>query len=55
MRMAENDIMHWREEVDSSRITIGVAPAAIYTCHPSVFGRVAEFANRCLLYTSRCV
>lgn len=26
MRMAENDIMHWREEVDSSRITIGVAP-----------------------------
>ena len=46
MRMAENDIMHWREEVDSSRITIGVAPAAIYTCHPSVFGRVAEFANR---------
>ena len=26
MRVAENDIMHWREEVDSSRITIGIAP-----------------------------
>lgn len=46
MRMAENDIMHWREEVDPSRITIGVAPAALYICHPSVFGRVAEFAER---------
>lgn len=46
MRMAENDIMHWREEVDSRRITIGVAPAALYICHPSVFGRVAEFAER---------
>ena len=34
MRIAENDIMHWREEVDGDRITIGVAPAAMYACHP---------------------
>ena len=46
MRTAENDIMHWREEVDSKRVTIGIAPAAIYTCHPSMFGRVAELARR---------
>ena len=46
MRHAENDIMHWREEVDSSRVTIGIAPAAMYTCHPSVYGRVSEFARR---------
>lgn len=46
MKVAENDIMHWREEVDSSRITIGIAPAALYTCHPSVFSRVSEFARR---------
>lgn len=46
IRSAENDIMHWREEVDSNRVTIGIAPAAIYACHPSVFGRVAEFARR---------
>ena len=46
MRVAENDIMHWREEVDSDRITIGIAPAAMYACHPSVFGRVSEFATK---------
>ena len=31
--------MHWREEVDASRITIGIAPAAVYAYHPSVFAR----------------
>lgn len=46
MRLAENDILHWREEVDPSRVTIGIAPAAMYACHPSVYGRVAELANR---------
>ncbi|MBQ3106869.1 MAG: amidohydrolase family protein [Eggerthellaceae bacterium] len=46
MRIAENDIMHWREEVDSERVTIGIAPAAIYICHPSVFTKVAELATR---------
>ncbi len=46
MRIAENDIMHWREEVDSQRITIGIAPAAVYTCHPSVFTKVADFARK---------
>ena len=43
---AENDIMHWREEVDPARVSIGIAPAAIYTCHPSMFGRVAKLATR---------
>ena len=46
MRLAENDIMHWREEVDGDRITIGVAPAAMYACHPSMFSKVSEFARR---------
>ncbi len=46
MRLAENDILHWREEFDPSRVTIGIAPAAMYACHPSVYGRVAELANR---------
>ena len=46
MRVAENDIMHWREEVDEDRVTIGIAPAAIYACHPSIFGKVAEFATK---------
>lgn len=46
MRVAENDILHWREEVDAERITIGVASAAMYACHPSVFGKVSEFAAK---------
>ena len=45
MRVARNDILHWREEVDSDRITIGIAPAALYTCHPLVFTKVAEAAR----------
>lgn len=44
MRSAEKDIAHWREEVDPGRITIGIAPAAVYATHPSVFGLVSEFA-----------
>lgn len=46
MRSAENDIMHWRAEVDPNRINIGIAPAAVYANHPSVFGRVSECACR---------
>lgn len=46
MTQAENDIYHWRQEVDENRITIGIAPAAIYACHPSVFTRVSELALR---------
>ena len=38
--------MHWSQEVDPDRITIGVAPAPIYMCHPAVFGRVSELATR---------
>lgn len=46
MRVAENDIAHWRDEVDPNRVTVGIAPAAIYTCHPAVFKKVSEFARR---------
>lgn len=46
MNHAVNDIMHWREEVDPSRIAIGMAPGAMYACHPSVFRKVSEFARR---------
>ncbi len=44
IRSAENDILHWREEVDQDRITIGIAPGAVYAIHPSVFGQVSECA-----------
>lgn len=46
MRVAANDIAHWQEEADPARMTVGIAPAAIYTCHPGVFARVSEFARK---------
>lgn len=45
MRAAENDIMHWSGEVDSDRVTIGVAAAPLYACHPEVLQRVSELAQ----------
>lgn len=42
---AQKDIDRWRGKIDSDRITLGVAPAAMYECHPSVYGAVAEFAR----------
>lgn len=46
IRSAENDILHWREEVDQDRITIGIAPGAVYAIHPSVFAQVSECARK---------
>ncbi len=46
MRLAEKDIMEWRDRVDADRITIGIASAPMYACHPSVFGKVSDFAVR---------
>ncbi len=41
---AENDIAHWQEEVDASRISIGIAPAAPYLCHPATYRHVSRIA-----------
>ncbi|MCL1847166.1 MAG: amidohydrolase family protein [Coriobacteriia bacterium] len=41
---AYEDIAAWREEVDPEFTSIGIAPAALYTCHPLVFQRIAEYA-----------
>lgn len=46
MKLAEVDIAHWQEEADADRLTIGIAPAALYTCHPGIFKRVVEFATK---------
>ena len=46
MKLAESDIAHWKAEVDSSRITIGIAPTALYRCHPSILTRVAKYATK---------
>lgn len=46
MHSAERDVLKWREEVDPNRISIGLAPAAIYANHPQVFERVSKLATK---------
>jgi 5-methylthioadenosine/S-adenosylhomocysteine deaminase len=38
------DIREWREVADPDRIRVGIAPAALYTCHPLVFQGAADYA-----------
>jgi len=44
MARAGEDIAAWREYGDPSRLTIGIAPHATYSCHPEVYRQVAEKA-----------
>jgi 5-methylthioadenosine/S-adenosylhomocysteine deaminase len=45
MEAAARDIEAWRETTDSSRLGIGLAPHAPYSCHPELFRRVATYAQ----------
>lgn len=45
MSSAEHDVLKWRGSVDSSRISVGLAPAYIYANHPEVFRAVSELAS----------
>jgi 5-methylthioadenosine/S-adenosylhomocysteine deaminase len=45
MRSAAADIEKWMGRVDSGRVRLGIAPGALYSCHPLVYRRCAEFAG----------
>ncbi len=45
MNHAIEDIEKWRSKYAGSRISVGIAPAALYVCHPSVFGKISEYAG----------
>jgi len=45
MERAVEDIAAWRSTTDPTRLTIGIAPHAPYSCHPELFKRVAEYAQ----------
>jgi 5-methylthioadenosine/S-adenosylhomocysteine deaminase len=45
MTRAAADIEAWRATSDNSRITIGIAAHAPYSCHPELFKRVASYAQ----------
>jgi 5-methylthioadenosine/S-adenosylhomocysteine deaminase len=42
---AEADVRAWRDAVDKEQFQIGVAPTALYNCHPMIFEGVADFAS----------
>lgn len=46
MKQAAVDVSRWQAESDSSRVTIGIAPAALFAVHPSMFREVSEFATK---------
>jgi 5-methylthioadenosine/S-adenosylhomocysteine deaminase len=41
---AKSDIREWRSRANMERLQVGIAPSALYNCHPHVFEGVAEFA-----------
>jgi 5-methylthioadenosine/S-adenosylhomocysteine deaminase len=41
---AFEDIASWRSAADPRFVRIGVAPAPLFSCHPLVFKRIAEYA-----------
>jgi 5-methylthioadenosine/S-adenosylhomocysteine deaminase len=43
---AYSDIISWRKGEDPESIRIGIAPANMFSCHPLVFQRIAEYANK---------
>lgn len=45
MNQAKADIERWQENIDTSRLSIGIAPGALYKCHPSIFKKISEYAG----------
>ncbi len=46
IKKADNDLEKWAGEVDTSRITLGVAPAPVYECHPEMYREIARYAGQ---------
>ncbi len=45
IKKADNDLEKWSGEIDSSRITLGVAPAPVFECHPEMYREIAKYAG----------
>ncbi|TLM78072.1 MAG: amidohydrolase, partial [Actinobacteria bacterium] len=44
MARAQTEIDEWRQAVDPTLLTVGIAPHAPYSCHPALFRAVADYA-----------
>lgn len=44
MEHAKSDIDSWRGVTDSSLVKVGIAPHSVYSCHPQLFKKVADYA-----------
>jgi 5-methylthioadenosine/S-adenosylhomocysteine deaminase len=44
MDAAKADIAEWRTQVNPAHVQVGIAPSALYTCHPNVFSHTASYA-----------
>lgn len=45
MQHAIADIDEWNANWCNARLKAGIAPAALYICHPSIFGKISEYAG----------
>lgn len=46
MKAVDAEITQWREAAAGSLVSIGIAPAHLFDCHPEVMRRVSEYATR---------
>lgn len=46
MKSAAQDIEKWKSEVDNDRVSVGIAPAALFVSHPHLFKEVSSFATQ---------
>lgn len=45
IKHAAMDIARWQADSDESRVTVGIAPAALFAVHPSMFSEVSKLAT----------
>ena len=46
LKKTDADLEKWSQEIDSDRITLGIAAAPVFRCHPLIYTKVAEYATK---------
>lgn len=45
IKKADGDLEKWSQSIDDERITLGIAPAPTYRCHPELYREAARYAT----------